>query len=135
MNEQLRRENDVLKTDVTQLRTNNDAMKGENKQLTTVLEKFDVNNDNQIRQINSQSSEIATMKDESKQLKTENDAMKNEIGQLKTEYDMIKAENVQLKIENDDLRACHVDTSRSLHPPPVHQRKHRLKVSQWSGIT
>ena len=86
MNEQLRRENDILKSDVTQLRTNNDVMKDENKQ-------------------------------------------------LKTENDMIKAKNVQLKIENDDLRARHVDTSRSLHPLPVPQRRQQLKVSQWSGIT
>ena len=99
-NEQLRRENDVLKTDVTPLRTNNDAMKDENKQL-----------------------------------RTENDAMKDDIGQLRTEVDMIKAENVQLKIEIDDLQARHVDTSRSLHPPPVPQRRQQLKVSQWSGIT
>ena len=35
MNEQLKRENDVLKTDVTQLRTNNDAMKDEIGQLKT----------------------------------------------------------------------------------------------------
>ena len=84
MNKKLRREVDVLKTDVTQLRTNNDAMKDENKQ-------------------------------------------------LKTEVDMMKAEIVQLKIENNDLRARHVDTSRSLHPPPVPQRRNQLKVSQWSG--
>ena len=96
-------------------------MKDENKQLTTLLDKMAVNNENQIQQINSQSSEIATMKDENKQLKTENDT--------------IKAEIVQLKIENDDLRARHVDTSGSLHPPPVPQRRQQLKVSQWSGIT
>ena len=64
MNEQLRRENDALKTDVTQLRD-------ETKQLTTLLDKMAVNNENQIQQINFQSSEIATMKDENKQLKTE----------------------------------------------------------------
>ena len=84
-NEQLRRENDVLKTDNTQLRTNNDAMKDENKQ-------------------------------------------------LRTENDTIKAENVQLKIGND-LKAHRVDTSQSLHPPPVPQRRQQLKVSQWSRIT
>ena len=71
MNEQQRREIDVLKTDVTQLRINNDAMKDENKQLTTLLDKMAVNNENQIQQINSQSRENATMKDENKQLKTE----------------------------------------------------------------
>ena len=103
-NEQLRREIDVLKTDVTELRTNIDAMKDENKQLTTLLDKMAVNNENQIQQINPQSSENATMKDE----------------------------NVQLNI---DLKACHVDTSRSLHPPPVPPRRQQLQVSQWSGIT
>ena len=95
--------------------------KDEITQLTTLLDKMAVNNENQLQQTNSQSSEIATMKNENKQ--------------LKTEVDMIKAENVQLKIENDDLRARHVDTSRSLHPPPVPQRRQQLKVSQWSGIT
>ena len=88
----MRRENDVLKTDITQLRTNNDAMKNEIiqlqakqkndiGQLTTLLDKMAVNNENQIQQINSQSSEIV---------------------QLRTEVDVIKAENLQLKTENDD---------------------------------
>ena len=76
--EELRRENNGLKTDISQLRTSN-----------------------------------ATMKDENKQLKTEND--------------MIKAENIQR----------YVDTSRSQRPPPVPPKviEHKLKVSQWSGIT
>ena len=77
-NEQLRRENDVLKTDNTQLRTNIDAMKNkitqlnannnkqkdEIRQLTTLLDKMAVNNENQIQQINSQSSEIAQLRTE-----------------------------------------------------------------------
>ena len=61
-NEQLRREVDILKTDNTQLRTDNDAKKDENKQLTTLL-------DNQIQQINSQSSENAQLRTEVQQLK------------------------------------------------------------------
>ena len=80
MNEQLRRENDVLKTDNTQLRSNIDAMKDENTQLkakqrdeigqlTTLLDKMAVNNENLIQQINSQSSEIAQLKTELQQLK------------------------------------------------------------------
>ena len=80
MNEQLRRENDVLKTDITQLRTSNDAMKDENTQLkakqrdeigqlTTLLDKMAVNNQNQMQQINSQSSEIVQLKTELQQLK------------------------------------------------------------------
>ena len=79
-NEQLRREGDVLKVDNTQLRANNDAMKDEItqlkdkqkdeiEQLSTLLNKMAVNNGNQIQQINSQSSEIVTMRDEIAQLK------------------------------------------------------------------
>ena len=68
-NEQLRRENDVLKTDNTQLRTENDAMKDEIGQLATLLDKMAVNNENQMQQINSQSSEIAQLKTENEQLK------------------------------------------------------------------
>ena len=79
-NEQLRRENDVLKSDNTQLRTDNDAMKDEIiqlqakqkdeiGQLTTLLDKMAVNNEDQIRQINSQSSENAQLRTEVQQLK------------------------------------------------------------------
>ena len=96
-NEQLRREVDVLKTDITQLRTDNDAMKNEDKQLkansdkerdeigelkaeikiikdeskqlTTLLDKMAVNNENQIQQINSQCSEIVQLRTENQQLK------------------------------------------------------------------
>ena len=123
-NEQLRRENGVLNTDNTQLKTGNDAMKDENKQLkanndkqkdeigqlTTLLGKMAVNNQNQIQQINSQSSEIV---------------------QLRTEVDVIKVENIQLKTENDDLRRN--TGSRKLQPLP--RARQQPKVSQWSGIT
>ena len=82
-NEQLRRENDVLKSDNTQLRTDNDAMKDEiiqlqgnsDKQkdeigqLTTLLDKMAINNEDQIRQINSQSSENTELRTEVQQLK------------------------------------------------------------------
>ena len=79
-NEQLRRENDVLKSDNTQLRTDNDAMKDEIiqlqakqkdeiRQLTTLLDKMAVNNEDQIRQINSQSSENTQLRTEVQQLK------------------------------------------------------------------
>ena len=79
-NEQLRRENDVLKSDNTQLRTDNDAMKDEIiqlqakqkdeiGQLTTLLDKMAVNNEDQIRQINSQSSENTELRTEVQQLK------------------------------------------------------------------
>ena len=61
-NKQLRREVDVLKTDNIQLRTDNDAMKDEIGQLTTLLDKMAVNNQNQMQQINSQSSENAQLR-------------------------------------------------------------------------
>ena len=116
-NEQLRKENDVLKTDNTQLRTDNDAMKNEmvylksnnekqkdeNEQLTTLLDKMAVNSRIQIQQINSQSSEIV----------------------------QLNAENIQLKTENDDLRR-HTGTSKLQSLPRERQQP---KVSQWSGIT
>ena len=107
----LRRENNVLKTD-------NATVKDKNKQLTTLLDKMAVNNENQIQQINSQSSEIAKIKDEIERLKTENDI-------IKAKSDMIKAENVELK-------ARHLDTSKSQHPRPVSPKaiEHKLKVSQ-----
>ena len=63
-NEQLRREVDLLKVDNTQLRANVDTLKDEIGQLTTQLDKMAVNNENQMQQINSQSSEIDTMRDE-----------------------------------------------------------------------
>ena len=68
-NEQLRREVDVLKTDITQLRSNNDAMKDEIGQLTTLLDKMAVNDEKQTQQIKSQSSENAQLKLEVQQLK------------------------------------------------------------------
>ena len=78
--EEMRKENNVLKTDNTQLRTEVDAMKDEITQLkakqrddigqlTTILDKMAVNNENQIQQINSQSSEIVQLQTENQQLK------------------------------------------------------------------
>ena len=78
-NGQLRRENDELKADIIQLKTKQDEI----GQLTTLLDKMAVNNENQIQQIKS-------LKDENKQ--------------LRSEVHMIKSENVQLKNENDDLK-------------------------------
>ena len=86
----MKKENDILKTDITQLRTNSDAMKDEIVhlkadniqlrtdndavkvevgQLSTLLDKMAVNNENQIQQINSQSSEIVRLQSEVQQLK------------------------------------------------------------------
>ena len=93
----MRREVDDLKADITQLRTDNDALKDENKQLkansdkqrdeigelnaenviikdeskqlTTLFDKMTVNNENQMQQINSQSSTIAQLRSEVQQLK------------------------------------------------------------------
>ena len=78
--EQARREIDVLKTDNKQLRTDNDStkdeimqlqakQKDEIEQLTALLNKMAVNNESQIQQINSLSSEIAQLKTENQQLK------------------------------------------------------------------
>ena len=75
-NEQLRRENDDLKVDNTQLKTDNDTMKDEVKQLTALLDKMAVNNQKQMQQINSQSSEIETLKEGIAQLRTENQQIK-----------------------------------------------------------
>ena len=63
-NEQLRKENDVLKTDITQLRTSNDAMKDEIGQLKI---KIDI------------------MKAENNQLKIENDDMKGRVDTSKSQ--------------------------------------------------
>ena len=61
-NEQLRRENDVLKNDNTQLRTDNDAMKDEIIQLQAKQK-------DEIDKINTQSSEIEEMTIKISQLK------------------------------------------------------------------
>ena len=53
--------NDILKS-------NNDTLKDTNKQLTTLLDKIAVNNENQIQQINSQCSEIAWLRTEVQRL-------------------------------------------------------------------
>ena len=94
--------------------------------LTTALEKLRRENDVLKTDNTYLRTDNATMKSEIGQLRTNNATMKDEIGHLKTKNDMIKAENVQLK-------ACHIDTSKSLHPPPVPPRKaikRKLKVSQ-----
>ena len=69
VHEQLRREIEVLKTENDAVKTNIDTLRDENKQVTTLLDKMAVNNENQIQQINSQSSEIAWLKTENQQLK------------------------------------------------------------------
>ena len=68
-NEQLIREVADLKTDIAQLKNKYDAMKDENKQLGSLLDKISVNNQNQMQQINSQSSEIMQLKTKVQQLK------------------------------------------------------------------
>ena len=73
MNEQLRRENDILKTEIEmakdELKTNNDKQKDDITQLITLLNKMAVNNENQMQQINSQSSENSQLRAEVQQLK------------------------------------------------------------------
>ena len=51
-------------------------MKNENEQLTALLERMSVNNENQIQQIDAMSYEIDTMKDKIGQLKAENQQLK-----------------------------------------------------------
>ena len=79
-NEQLRRENDVLTTEIdmvkdeiTQLKINDDKQKDEIRQLTALLNMMAVDNENQIQQVNS---EVATIKLENKKLKEENQQLK-----------------------------------------------------------
>ena len=68
---QLREEIDVLKAENVQLKSNNNAVQDEIKELTTLVGKMTVSSENQMEQINSQSSKIKTMEDENKQLITE----------------------------------------------------------------
>ena len=72
-NEQLKGENDFLKTDITQLRTNIDAMKDEIGQLK-------VNNDKQRDQVTQLQTEVDMMKAENIQLKIENDDLRRNTG-------------------------------------------------------
>ena len=67
--EQLQRESNVLKT-------KNNTMKDENEKLTALLEKMSVNNKNQVQQIDAVNCEIDTMKDNIRQLKSENQQLK-----------------------------------------------------------
>ena len=75
-NEQLRRENDVLKTDISQLRKNDGAMKDEVKQLK-------VNNDKQRKQVKQLRTEVDMIKAENIQLKIENDDFRRHTGTSK----------------------------------------------------
>ena len=61
--------NDGLKKEI-------DVLKAENSQLTIVLKKINSNNENQVQQINSQSSEIYAMKEEIAKLKAKNHQLK-----------------------------------------------------------
>ena len=83
-NEQLRREVDAVKTDNTQLKANNDTQKHRIKKLADLLNKMERNKEDQIKQINSQRSDITKMRDEIAQLIAYNDAMKAENIQLKS---------------------------------------------------
>ena len=62
--EQLRKELDVLRTDNAQIKAINDKQEDEIGQLTTLLNNMAANNENQIDDINFQSSEIEAMKEE-----------------------------------------------------------------------
>ena len=65
---QLKSENDILKANITQLRTDNVAMEDKIGQLTTLLDKMAVNNQNQMQRINSQSSEIIQLRAQNQQI-------------------------------------------------------------------
>ena len=119
----MKRENDVLKADNTQLRTSNDTIKDDITQLKAKQK-------GEIGQLTALMDEMA---DNNKSQSIKIDTMRGEIRYLQTDNDMVKAENVQLKIEIDDLRRG-VDTSK-LHPKPLPRTRQKLKVSQWSGIT
>ena len=73
----------VLQTDNVELKTKCNAMKDEINQLTSLLGKMTVNNENQREQIDTQSSTIETIQDENKQLKAEIKQLKIEVQQLK----------------------------------------------------
>ena len=81
-NEQLTREVDVLKTDNTHLNANNDEQKDKIEQLTNLLNRMEVNEEKQLRQIRFQRSEI--------------EAMRDKITQLVAKNNMMRAENIQL---------------------------------------
>ena len=75
-NEQLKKENDTLKTENhmmkeenVQLKTNGNKQQEENEQLATLLDQLAVNNESQIQLINSQSNTIAKLNIEVHQLK------------------------------------------------------------------
>ena len=104
-NEQLRRENDALKSDITQLRTDNDAIKNENKQLKA-------NNDEQRDEIGGLKADNMITKDESKQLTTQLNKM------------AINNENQTLQIYSQSSEIAQLRTENQ-----------QLKVSQWSVIT
>ena len=65
-NEQLRRENDVLKADNMELKTSNEVVKDENKQLSALLDMMAVNTENKAQQTNSK---IEKIKNENAQVK------------------------------------------------------------------
>ena len=60
--EEMKKENDGLKADNTQLRTNNDKQKDEIGQLTTLLDETAVNNKNHIQQIAQLKTEVQQLK-------------------------------------------------------------------------
>ena len=89
--EEMRRENDALKTDITQLRTDNDAMKNENEQLKAKIDKH---------------------RDEIGELKAENLIIKDESKQLTTLLDKMAVSNenqtqqIQLKVSQWSVITC-----------------------------
>ena len=79
----------ILQSDIVKLKTENNAMKDEIKQLTSLLGKMTVNNENQKEKIDFQSSTNETIQDENKQLKAEVEQLKTEVQQLKVLHEFI----------------------------------------------
>ena len=69
MTSSLQRKNDTLIADINQLRTNNCMMKNENEQMTSLLDKMVIDNENQTQQIKQ-------LQDENRQLRIENRQLK-----------------------------------------------------------
>ena len=62
--QELKKENDVMKDEMAQLKANNDTVMGENRQLLTVLHDLALDNNNLVEKINSLTREIALLQNE-----------------------------------------------------------------------
>ncbi|XP_061446995.1 uncharacterized protein LOC133367153 isoform X2 [Rhineura floridana] len=95
--EQLKTENDHLKTTIEQFETEKEQLEAEKEQLKT-------ENDHLKTTIEQFETEKEQLEAEKEQLKTENDHLKTTIEQFETEKEQLEAEKEQLKTENDHLK-------------------------------